>query len=544
MKRWNGWGDEAIEYPLPEQAALYLKDYLGEFFPEPDVSLEEVLSSIPASRLLSQPLISDDPLIRLRHARGQSLPDWIALRSGRIGYFPDGVAFPSTEQEIKTLFDYCHQTGACLIPYGGGTSVVGHINPNQPDIPTLTIDLSRLDRFLDLDKTSLMATFESGVTGPKLERQLNRQGFTLGHFPQSFEYSTLGGWVATRSCGQQSRYYGRIEDLFAGGHFVAPTGSIDLPPFPASAAGPDLRQLFLGSEGRFGIITDVIVRIKPQPEAEEFFGVFFHDWETGVAAIKEIAQSDLNLSMLRLSDEIETQVTLVLSGNERLVSIGSKVLGALGYAQDRCILIFGVTGDQKNVGKLRSRTTGIIRKYGGLGTGKIIGNKWRKTRFLTPYLRNSIWEAGFALDTLETAISWTHVQTMIIAVKEAIENALETGEERVLVFSHLSHVYEQGASIYFTYLFRRSRDPEKILHHWKLIKNAASQAILEVGGTISHQHGVGHDHAPFIKKEKGQLGMETLENVRMSFDPDRILNPGVLFSDNPKFKDNQKLHKG
>jgi len=537
MRRWNGWGDEAIEHHLPILAEKYLEGYLGEVLPESDVSLEDVLSSVPSSRLHPHPLILDNPEVRLRHARGQSLPDWIALRSGHIGYFPDGVAYPSTEDEIQTLFSYCQQTGACLIPYGGGTSVVGHINPNQSDTPTLTVDLSRFNQMLNLDKTSSLATFGAGVTGPNLEEQLNIRGYTLGHFPQSFEYSTLGGWVATRSCGQQSYYYGRIEDMFAGGCLVAPTGSIDLSPFPASAAGPDLRHLILGSEGRFGIITDVIVRIKPFPESEEFYGVFFHDWESGLAAVKAIAQSNIQVSMLRLSDAQETQVTLALAGKERLVSIGTKVLDILGYGQDKCLLIYGITGRKADVGKFRSTTARIIRQHGGFGTGKIIGDKWQKTRFFTPYLRNTLWEAGFALDTLETAVSWIGVQSMVDKVKETIENALRSEDEKVFVFSHLSHIYQHGASIYFTYLFRRSTDPEQTLHRWELIKTAASQSIISLGGTISHQHGVGYDHAPYLYQEKGNLGMQTLESIRMSFDPNRILNPGILFADAPEHKD-------
>jgi alkyldihydroxyacetonephosphate synthase len=528
MKRWNGWGEESIDLKLTENAERYLRDYFGVVYPEPDISLTDILSSVPPSRLPPHALISEDKEERLRHARGQSLPDWIAMRSGKIKYFPDGVAYPSCKEEILTIFDYSLENGIYLIPYGGGTSVLGHINPNQPEIPYLTLDLSRLNKLHYLDNTSHLAAFGAGIRGPDLERQLNQQGFTLGHFPQSFEYSTLGGWIASRSCGQQSYYYGRIEDMFAGGQILSPAGVIKLQPFPASAAGPDLRQVILGSEGRFGILTEVIVRIKPLPEFENFYGVFFRDWESGYEAVKELAQSEIPVSMIRLSDSDETFITLILSGNGKMISIGKKVLQVLGYSRDSCLLIFGVTGKNIRVRNTRRVVNAIIRNYGGLGTGKVIGDKWRKTRFTTPYLRNSLWEHGYALDTLETATAWNQLQPLISAVKESINNALNDQDERVLVFSHISHVYQQGASVYFTYLFRRSSNPEITEYHWRLIKSAASQSILAQGGTISHQHGVGIDHALYLLQEKGQLGMQILENIRRSLDPSGILNPGIL----------------
>jgi alkyldihydroxyacetonephosphate synthase len=531
MKRWNGWGEASIDLKLPDNAARYLRDYFGVVFPEPDISLVDMLSSIPPSRLPSHALVSEDAEERLRHACGQSLPDWIALRSGKIKYFPDGVAYPSHEDEIKTLFDYSHKNGIYLIPYGGGTSVLGHINPNQPDIPCLTLDLSQLNKLHTLDKTSHLATFGAGIRGPDFERQLNQHGFTLGHFPQSFEYSTLGGWIATRSCGQQSYYYGRIEDMFAGGQLLSPAGAINLQPYPASAAGPDLRQVILGSEGRFGILTEVIVRIKPLPESQNFYGVFFRDWESGYEAAKELAQSEISVSMLRLSDSDETFITLILSDNEKMVSLGKKVLQVFGYSRDSCLLIFGVTGNNNRVRNTRRDANAIFRKYGGLGTGNVIGDKWRKTRFTTPYLRNSLWEHGYALDTLETATTWNQLHALISSVKESIVNALNGQDERVLVFSHISHVYQQGASVYFTYLFRRSSNPEITEYHWRVIKSAASQSILAQGGTISHQHGIGIDHAPYLLQEKGALGIKILENIRRSLDPSGILNPGILIPD-------------
>jgi alkyldihydroxyacetonephosphate synthase len=528
MRRWNGWGDEGTTYPLPESAHRFLATKVGEGSSIPDATFDQTLRSVPPSQLTPFSHLSLDPADRLYHARGQSLPDWVALRHGRIEAFPDGVAYPSSHEDVRDLFAYAKRSGSRLIPFGGGTSVVGHINPRPIDRPVLTIDLSRLNRLIDLDITSQLATFEAGVGGPDLEHQLNERGYTLGHFPQSWELSTLGGWIATRSSGQQSYHYGRIEELLAGGHVETPQGPIDLPPLPASAAGPDLRHLVLGSEGRYGIITRAIVRVQRLPEAESFHAIFFHDWSAGADAVREIAQAGIPISMLRLSNAQETEVTLALSGKDQLVGLADRGLRLLKYDENRALLIFGVTGQKALTRLARHETTRIARKHGGFAAGTPIGHLWQKSRFLSPYLRNTLWEQGYALDTVETAVPWSNVEPTALAIQAAIREALQAFPERVLVFAHLSHVYAAGASIYTTYLWRRSADPDQTLAHWQAMKDAASRVIIARGGTISHQHGVGVDHRPYLESEKGAIGMQMIEAVRAQLDPDRLLNPGKL----------------
>jgi alkyldihydroxyacetonephosphate synthase len=532
MRRWNGWGEQSRTYPLAESAVRYLSSILGEPSPGPDAPLEAVLARVPPSRLPDHPMITKAAAVRLRHARGQSLPDWIALRSGDIGTFPDGVNYPSTEDEVQAALNFAYQNEVQVIPYGGGTSVVGHINPQPGEIPKLTLDLSRMNHLIDLDETDQLATFQAGVHGPYLERQLRTHGYTLGHFPQSFEFSTLGGWIATRSTGQQSYYYGRIEDLFAGGHVVAPAGLLNLPAYPASAAGPDLRQVVLGSEGRYGIITRATVRVRPLPPAEGFYAIFFHDWESGVSAVREIVQANIRASMLRLSDAQETTTTLMLSGKNRLVTWAERGLRLLGFSPDRCLLIFGATGEPRQAGEARDQVIALARKHKALPVGAMIGDQWRKSRFTTPYLRNALWELGYALDTLETAVSWNKVLEMTSSIKTAIRSSLEAFDERALVFAHLSHVYRDGASIYVAYLFRRAPKPEDTYRRWQAMKSSASHAILAHDGTISHQHGVGRDHATYLKSEKGQLGINVLKSIGEALDPKGLLNPGVMYADN------------
>lgn len=532
MKRWNGWGDVNMDYPVPDAAKERLAGVLGSGEVKNDVSLEDTLRSVPDSRLPSHPRVTTDPEQRLRHACGQSLPDWIFLHSGKIPQFPDGVAYPTSDTEIRELFEFARLHDLVLIPYGGGTSVVRHINPPASGAPALTVDLSRLNQLLDLDEISQLATFAAGVNGPEIESQLGKRGFTLGHYPQSFEYSTLGGWIATRSSGQQSYYYGRIEDIFKGGHLETPQGPLDLPPFPASAAGPDLKHLVLGSEGRFGFISRAVVGIHPLPEFEEFYGLFFKDWDHGFAAVRDISQSEAALSMLRLNDAQETEITLLLAGKERLTHWADIGLSGLGYRDQRCLLIFAVTGQRNHAVRTRQQAVRICRRYGGLFAGKIIGEAWRKSRFLIPYLRNTLWDLGYALDTLETAIKWEKVQILKDQVVKSIQGAAHDQDIPILVFGHLSHLYPVGASIYITYIFKRELDPGQNLEVWKSIKRAASETIIKLGGTISHQHGVGYDHAPYLAAEKGALGLELLSSIGENLDPDGILDHDTLLSRN------------
>ncbi len=530
MRRWNGWGDSTVEYPLPEKGPRLLLEMAGPGAPQQDAKLETVVGSVPNSRLKSHPLISDDPLERLYHARGQSLPDWIALRSGRINAFPDGVAYPMSDDEIVELIRYADRVGAQLIPYGGGTSVVGHINPLAGDRPALTVDLRRLNQLERFDDKSQLATFGAGVSGPELEAQLRAMGFTLGHFPQSFELSTLGGWIATRSTGQQSLGYGRIEDLFTGGTVISPAGVLELLPHPASAAGPDLRQLVLGSEGRMGIITKATVRTSLLPEREEFHAVFFPDFEQGQTAVRQMVQARLPLSMLRLSTAIETTTTLALAGHEKMIGVLEQGLSLRRISDEKSMLLIGFTGSENIVKSSRKKALSIARQHKGVAVGRQFGKQWHKGRFRTPYLRNTLWQQGYALDTLETAVIWDDVDSTLEAIETALKTALDDTETRVHVFTHLSHFYPEGASIYTTYMYSLAQDPDETLHRWHALKTAASLAIVKNKGTISHQHGVGLDHAPYLEKEKGELGMKVLADMMRRFDPHGIMNPGKLLA--------------
>ena len=528
MRRWNGWGDDTVSWSLSTEAIRTLNGLLGPGTPPRDATLAEVLATVPQARLPSHRLVSTDAPDRLRHARGQSFPDLIALRSGRIEVFPDGVAYPMSGEEVRSLLAYARNAGACMIPYGGGTSVVGHINPQPGSAPVLTVDLSRLNRLLDLQPESRLATFGAGVAGPDLEAQLRAHGYTLGHFPQSFERSTLGGWVATRSSGQQSLGYGRIEQLFAGGRVEAPAGPLLLPPLPASAAGPDLRELVLGSEGRLGLLTEATVRIAPWPEHEEFHAVFFPDRARAVSAVRAIAQSRLFLSMLRLSLPEETAINLAFARNRRAVTFLEKLLALRRIGEEKCLLLIGLTGDRGLIDQTRGQVQALAHDYGGVHTGQGLGRQWRRSRFRTPYWRNELWERGYAVETVETATTWENVPALIDRLETTLRSGLAGRGETVHASTHLSHLYPHGSSIYTTFIFRLGKDAGETYDRWRVLKTAASRAIMAQGGTISHHHGVGAEHRPYMEDEKGTLGVAALRQIMAGFDPDGLLNPGKL----------------
>jgi alkyldihydroxyacetonephosphate synthase len=528
MRRWNGWGDDAINYPVPGSAAGFLERQIGKSQPPVDITLDQVLTMVPKAKKINHPLVTGDPYTRLLHSRGQSFPDWVELHSGKIPSFPDGVAYPISNEDVVSLVQHANKAGIRVIPYGGGTSVVGHINPINGKAPVLTIDMCRMNRLINLDTDSLQATFGTGVTGPDLEAQLRAHGFTFGHFPQSFEYSTLGGWIATRSSGQQSLRYGRIEKLFAGGIVVTPEGELVLPSFPASAAGPDLREVFLGSEGRMGVITQANIRICPLPECEEFHTVFFPDFTHGIEAIKEILSSGLSLCMLRLSTANETTTTLALAGHENLIGAMEKLLAIRGLGNNKCMLLLGFSGKSHLIRFYRNEALHITSKFSGTHIGKTFGEQWHKNRFRTPYLRNALWEMGYGVDTLETATDWGNTPEMINRIEAALRDSISHTSEKVHIFSHLSHVYPYGSSIYTTYIFKLSSDPDESIERWKKMKSAASQVIISTGGTISHQHGVGQDHLSYLLSEKGPLGLSAITALCRQFDPKGIMNPGKL----------------
>jgi len=528
MRRWNGWGEVQEHNPLNAEALAFLKERVGEGTPNRDASRESVLAAIPASRF-GDARFTTDAATRLDHARGQSYADWLALRYGCIGPVADAVALPTNAEEAEAALDAALKAGAVVIPWGGGTSVVGHLDVPQGERPVVNISLRKMQRLKQLDARNGLATFEAGTAGPQVEAQLRSQGFLLGHFPQSYEYSTVGGWVVTRSSGQQSLRYGRIEQLFHAARLATPRGLLKIGGLPASSAGPDLREVLMGSEGRLGLVTEATVRVRPLPSHEDFHAVFFPHWEAGVEATRALAQADLGLSMLRLSNEVETETQLALSGHDKLVLWLKRYLKMRKIGERPVMLLIGATGHHRDVLRLKREALTIAKQHKGVNTGRAIGKGWAKNRFKGPYLRNTLWEAGYGADTVETCVPWSAATATMRAIEAAAQKIFSSFGERAHIFTHLSHVYRSGCSVYSTFVFRAGGDYERDLARWKVLKAAVSEAIVASGGTISHQHGVGRDHAPYLVREKGELGIDLIRAVAREFDPQGLMNPGKLF---------------
>ncbi|WP_426243079.1 FAD-binding oxidoreductase [Psychrobacter sp. TWP2-1-2] len=535
--RWNGWGNININKKVSAHGAKLIKSHIGKTKKLSSVSLQQVLKTVPKSRLpvamTELDTVSVDNEVRLRHARGQSFPDWIAMHGGDFEVFPDGVAFPESTADVETLLKLASEHDLIIIPFGGGTSVAGHINPQKGSRPVLTIAMSKMDQLIDLDSESQIATFGAGTQGPAVEAQLDAHGYRLGHYPQSWELSTLGGWIAARSSGQQSLGYGRIEQMFAGGTLVTPQGVLNIADIPASAAGPDLREMMMGTEGRAGIFTEVKMRVQSQPEEELFRVAFLPNWEAGKEVLRQAVQKNIRLSMLRLSNAVETDAHLHLGTTPSQFLAISTYLKARGLSSEKVMLTYGVSGD-KAQNKLALTQFNKLLKQQGSVTGKItdiMGSVWAHGRFKFPYLRGTLWEKGIMVDTFETATNWNHIDEQMQQMQQAVQTSLADEGENVMAFTHISHVYKQGASLYTTYFFRAAKDHASTLSRWQKIKHAASSSLANGTATISHQHGVGRDHAPYLAAEKGELGIQVTSDMLKSLDPEQRMNPGVLIED-------------
>lgn len=457
-----------------------------------------------------------DDAVRLLHLGGKSTPDLLARRLDAVQSAPDAVVSPSSHAEVSAVIAVCDARGIAVVPFGGGTSVVGGVDPARgAHRAVIALDLARTAALLSLDEESLLATFGAGTTGPQAEEMLGARGFTLGHFPQSFEYASLGGYAATRSSGQASRGYGRFDDLVHALRVATPVGDLDLGRAPASAAGPDLRELFLGSEGAFGILTEVTVRIRPVPAATAYAAWSFPDFAAGAAAFREATQRGIRPTVLRLSDETETRINATLGGHF------TRMRGCLAIAT-----VEGATDAEATTA--RDVLDAVFRSHGAKARGEDPALSWKRGRFASPALRDTLMDGGILAETLETATTWANLSTLKAAVTTALTSTLDDAGTKPVVMCHISHVYPAGASLYFTCVAALTDDPAQ---QWATAKDAASRAIVDAGGTITHHHAVGRDHRPYLEAEIGALGVEILRGVKRTLDPRGIMNPGALIEE-------------
>ena len=464
---------------------------------------------------------------RLGRAGGLSYLDLLRHRGTGEITVPDAVVVPADPAEVQQVVEVCAAQGIGLVPFGGGTSVVGGVAALRGDkAAVVVLDLVRLDKLVSVDPVSRLAVFQAGVVAPEAERLLAAHGLTLGHVPQSFERATIGGFAATRSSGQASAGYGRFEDMVEGVRVATPRGEWRLGVAPASAAGPDLRQLVVGSEGAFGVITEVTVRVRELPTVRRYEGFVLDGWEAGAAAVRELAQARVLADVTRLSDPHETDVAFTMSGGWKTALV-RKYLRARGVLEP-CLLILGwETTSTAELAPRRRATLRALRKLRPVSLGTAAGETWRHGRFAGPRQRDALMDKGVCVETLETATYWSTLSALRTEVRAALVGALSAPGRTPIVACHISHAYETGASLYFTTIV--PRDPDDPEGQWQRAKAAACQAITDGSlGTISHHHAVGVDHAPYLGREIGDLGVDVLAAVKRTLDPDGVLNPGKL----------------
>jgi alkyldihydroxyacetonephosphate synthase len=537
--RWWGWGSPAQAPLLPAHALGFLRERVGVAArPRPPVALEHV--RLPASGIQEQALARLGAIVgaehvrvshgeRVLHAAGKGYPDLVRMRAGEPEGAPDAVVYPDGHEQLRALLARCAGESLAVVPFGGGTSVVGGVAPLRGEhAGVVALDTSRMAGVLELDARSATVTVAAGTRAAALERHLGERGLTLGHFPQSFEYVSLGGCAATRSAGQASTGYGAIEKMVLGLRVAAPALEIALAPLPASAAGPDLRRLLVGSEGTLGVISELSLRVRAAPSEQLYEGVFFEDFAAGVQALRTLAREHALPEVARLSDEQETEVTLALAGSGGARGrLGRLYLGVRGY-REGCLAILGFEGTGEEPAGRRKQALALVRAAGGLPVGGSPGRAWLRSRFQAPYMRDELLTHGVMVETLETACQWSDLPQLHRAVAAAIGGALGRCGTPGVVSCHVSHVYETGASLYFT-LIARQREGEE-LRQWQAVKRAAGDAIVAGGGTITHHHAVGRDHAPWLEREIGAGGMAVLEALKARLDPDGIMNPGKLMA--------------
>lgn len=539
---WWGWGDPANAAPLPAHARRMLDERLGarsSTTNHPPVQLDSI--EVPDSRVgdrLRSALVDavgaehllDSAADRILRAGGKSYPDLVRARTGHLPYVPDAVALPSTHREVADVVAACVAHDAAVVPFGGGTSVVAGLTATGEQRAVVGLDLRRLAGMIRLDEHDHTATFHAGTMAIDAETALRARGFTLGHFPQSYQQASLGGFVATRSAGQSSSGYGRIDDMVDGVRGVTPTGEFEFGSrSPASAAGPRLLDVMVGSEGALGVLTEVTLRVVEAPQVTRHTAVAFPDFDSAATALRELVQQlghDQQPDVTRVSDAVETEVSLGLAG--RSGKALQRYLAVRGLeAPCLTILLWHDATDERAKHRQR-RAQQILKRNGAVTLPAKIARGWEHGRFSAPYLRDELITRGVFVETLETATHWSNIAAVHRRVGGAIADALDAGGTPGIVQCHISHVYPSGASLYFTYLAAEADDA---LDQWQTVKTAASEAIVAAGATITHHHAVGRDHRRYLADEIGEIGVRMLRALKNELDPGDTMNPGVLIPD-------------
>jgi alkyldihydroxyacetonephosphate synthase len=547
--KWWGWGIEGVSFhhenkPGFRPFVINAIDLDVSATPVAPMSLEDL--PIPAP-MISGELLAElrdavgsdnavqDDLDRIVHTYGKSARDLLRIRVGDIPRVPDVVVYPGDEAEVQLIVDRAVSADAVLIPYGGGSNISGSLHaPADETRPVISVDLGRLNQLIDIDEDSGLARIQAGAQGPDLEEQLVARGWTLGHFPDSFTHSTLGGWVATRSSGMQSDKYGDISDIARGMRVVMPGKVLQIRPLPHTSTGPSVREMVLGSEGRLGVITEVTVQVHRIPEVRLILGYLFPSWEASLAAMHDISTSDAHPSITRVSDAKETAFSFATRKKSSRISISSliskglmKVLQRRGWKLDEvCLSFIGYEGGKAHVSRQKAIVKDIVGRHGGIGVGKGPGELYDQKKFDTPYIRDFLLDRGAIGDVSDTAAPWSKLLPLYTNVLAAAEKVYAHLGVAGWIMCHLSHSYHSGACLYFTFAFKHDGvDP---LAQYEPLKNAIQQAFVDSGGTLSHHHAVGTEHAAWLEQDISAPGVHMIDGLFTAMDPGRNFNPGKI----------------
>jgi alkyldihydroxyacetonephosphate synthase len=548
--RWWGWGDEGVAFTHDDKPALgpFLQRHLDldvtrvtsrpAAFDElsiPEPSLTPPLRTALEEALDGDGSMSTDPLDRVVHARGKSLRDLVRHRRGELGRLPDVVVRPADEDAVAAILRAALDADAVLIPFGGGTSISGSLEARADERrPVISLDLARLSQVLAVDLPSRLARVQAGAFGPDLERQLNEQGWTLGHFPDSFTHSTLGGWIATRSSGMQSDRYGDIGDLTRAVRVVTPSGTLVTRPVPSTSTGPSVREMVLGSEGRLGVITEATVHVRRVPERRVILGYLLPTWADGLAAMRDIAASEADASVTRISDAYETRFSFATRKDPSILDrVKSTALTTYlrrrrGFDVDAmCLSFIGYEGSSRHVAAQRKAVGRIVASHGGVCIGTSPGELYDQKKFDTPYIRDFLLDRGALADVSETSAPWSVLSRLYDSVMAAAHGAFGELGVRGYIMCHLSHSYHAGACLYFTFAFKPTANGDG-LSEYDVVKSAIQQAFIDSGATLSHHHAVGTEHARWLEEDISAPGVAMLRALFAGVDPGDNLNPGKI----------------
>jgi alkyldihydroxyacetonephosphate synthase len=546
--KWAGWGREDVVFSHEDKPGLgpFLLKAVGIDVRRPVAPVPAFASlDIPSSRLpaelrdgleaiLGAAGVSTEARDRVLHARGKSLPDLVRHRRGDLGRIPDVVVRPGSEEEIAAVLRLVLDADAVLIPFGGGTNISGSLEAMEDEVrPIVSLDLARLDRVLEIDEMSRLATVQAGVFGPALEAQLAARGWTLGHFPDSFTHSTLGGWIATRSSGMQSDKYGDAADFTRGLRAVTPGGVLAIRPVPSTSTGPSVREMMLGSEGRLGIITEATVHVHRVPQQRVILGYLLPTWAISLEVMRAIAASEATPSVTRVSDPPETVFSFATRKTPSLLDrVKSRALQALLRhrridPEQMCLAFIGYEGTPRHVAGERRLVEAVVKEHGGVALGRSPGELYDQKKFDTPYIRDFLLDRGALADVSETSAPWSALPALYDGAMGAARGAFARLGVHGYVMCHLSHSYHAGACLYFTFAFGAA-GVEDELAAYRTVKSAVQQSFLDAGATLSHHHAVGTEHAPWLEQDISPAGVAMVRALLAGVDPGQNLNPAKI----------------